>query len=209
MFRRPGKNPLEENNSLYQDETPLSSPYKYGNNKVGEATHEPPPRLFDPPHQMGHHRATPMEERNPQEESWRSEDETHLPHHFDGIMQEEEPETTLGEGVTFRGELKFERLLRIDGTFEGDLLSQGKVIVGSKGKVKANLNLREAVIEGEVEGNITVQEKLELRGEASIHGDIQAKFLCVDEGVRLNGQVLISGEAEEVPSPSQSPLLPE
>lgn len=113
--------------------------------------------------------------------------------HFQNTAKEE-PETTLGEGVTFRGELTFERLLRIDGTFEGELISKGKVIVGPKGKVKANLTLREAIIEGTIDGNITVEERLELRGEASVTGDIIAKFLSVDEGVSLCGNVTVTAQ---------------
>lgn len=191
MFRRPGKNPLEESGSLYNEESHLSSPYKFSTSSKEEV----PPRLFDTPHKGRPPRSLSVETH---EENWSgNEKTTPLPHHF---MQQEAPETTLGEGVTFRGELSFERLLRIDGCFEGELLSQGKVIVGSKGKVKANLNLREAVIEGEVEGNIVVQEKLELRGEASVKGDIKAKSLCVDEGVQIIGHVTITPKPlEETP----------
>lgn len=182
MFRRPGKNPLEEN-AIYHEDPPIASPYhKYGAKQT--ESQDVPPRIFEPPPHHAH--TTPLESH---EENWGNTKTTPLPHHF---QEEEDPETTLGEGVTFRGELSFERLLRIDGSFEGDLLSQGKVVVGPKGKVKANLNLREAVIEGEVEGNITVQEKLELRGEASVRGDIQAKSLCVDEGVKIVGHVTIT-----------------
>lgn len=169
MFRRPGKGPTDE-----------SDHYKYGEPLKSEV----PPRVFEAPRQPV---TTPL--LRP-EEAWEEEKKS-LPHHFKNVMKEEAPETTLGEGVTFRGELSFERLLRIDGTFEGELLSQGKVIVGPKGKVKANLTLREAVIEGAVEGDITVQEKLELRGEASVKGDITAKTICVDEGVKLDGHVKV------------------
>ena len=170
MFRRPGKNPLEENDH-----------YSYGEPPKSEA----PPRVFEAPRQPV---TTPLPRP---EESWAEEDKNSLPHHFQNVMNEEAPETTLGEGVTFRGELSFERLLRIDGTFEGELLSQGKVVVGPKGVVKANLVLREAVVEGMVEGDITVQEKLELRGEASVKGDIRAKTICVDEGVKLDGHITV------------------
>jgi cytoskeletal protein CcmA (bactofilin family) len=189
MFRRSGKNSQDENSALYSDEPPLASPFnKYGAKK-GESQ-EISQRLFEPPPP----RATPMES---QEENWGNPKTTPLPHHFEGMMHEESPETTLGAGVTFRGQLSFERFLRIDGSFEGELLSQGKVIVGPTGKVKANLNLREAIIEGSVEGNITVQEKLELRGEAVVKGDIQAKSLCVDEGVTISGYVLVTPKAEQ------------
>ncbi len=170
MFRRSGKHPFEEEEA---------SNYKYSAKKSEPP--ELPPRLFDSP--LHSPLVSPMEER---EESWKEEKISMQK------MVEEEPETTLGEGVIFRGELSFERLLRIDGTFEGELLSQGKVIVGPKGKVKANINLREAIIEGEVVGNITVEEKLHLRGEASVQGDIRAKSLCVDEGVRIVGHLHIS-----------------
>jgi cytoskeletal protein CcmA (bactofilin family) len=191
MFRR-GKNTQEENPALYNDDPPIASPFtKYGAKK----SDLPEQRLFEPPLS----RPIPMET---QEESWNQQKTTALPHHFEGIMHEETPETTLGAGVSFRGQLSFERFLRIDGSFEGELLSQGKVIVGRTGKVKANLNLREAIVEGVVEGDITVQEKLELRGEAVVKGDIQAKSLCVDEGVTITGYVLVCPKPEQ---PAVSP----
>lgn len=158
-------------NGKAPDEPAPTSPYRYG------ANNEIPPRIFDTP--------SPNVDEMPR-----------VPHPFPSMMKEDAPETTLGEGVIFRGELSFERLLKIDGTFEGQLLSQGKVIVGPSGKVKANLNLREAIIEGKVEGNITVQERLELRGEAVIVGDIRAKTLTVDEGVTLLGHVRIDPKEE-------------
>ena len=195
MFRRSGKNTHDENSGLYNDDPPIASPF----NKYGAKKTEPPeavPRLFDPPLA----RTSPME---PHDENWGNAKTTSLPHHFEGMIHEEAPETTLGAGVSFRGQLSFERFLRIDGTFEGELLSQGKVVVGPSGKVKANLNLREAIVEGVIEGNITVQEKLELRGDAVVKGDIQAKSLCVDEGVTITGYVLVTPK----PAPPATPTV--
>ncbi len=179
MFRRPGKSPYDKDSSFKEENPPYA---KYGVKKIDpSSSSDSPPRIFDLP---------PTTEGGIKE-SWQDEKSSSLTHHFQSALREELPETTLGEGVTFRGELSFERLLRIDGTFEGELLSQGKVIVGPKGKVKANLNLREAIIEGEVRGNITVQERLELRRDASIYGDITAKTLSVDEGVTIVGCVTV------------------
>ena len=106
-------------------------------------------------------------------------------------LELEEPETTLGEGVQFNGRLQFSRLLRIDGTFEGELISQGKLVVGPKGIVRSNVELEEALIEGQFHGNITVKERLELRGEASVVGNIKAQYLVVEEGVSIEGQVSV------------------
>lgn len=107
-------------------------------------------------------------------------------------LQAEEPETIIGENVSFKGTLSFQRLVRIDGTFEGELDSQGKLIIGPKGYVKANLNLQEAFIAGKVEGDITVKERLVLRGRAEVRGNITAPLLSIDEGVSIIGQVYVT-----------------
>ncbi len=177
MFRKSGKYPLEENKEEM-------SGYSYSK--------ESDPRIFGDA-SRAQPLATPMNRDLSREEAWHKES---LPHPLHAIVHEEVPETTLGEGVSFRGELAFERLLRIDGSFEGSLRSQGKIIIGKQGKVKAHLNLREAIIEGVLEGNITVQERLELRGAASIRGDIKAQSLVVDDGVSIMGVVQVGTQQE-------------
>ncbi len=101
----------------------------------------------------------------------------------------EEPEVIIGENVKMTGELSYQKLLRVDGTFEGDLISDGRLVVGPKGVVKANIDLQEAFISGRVVGNITVKERLVLRGRAEIHGDITAPIISVDEGVSIVGKM--------------------
>ena len=108
-------------------------------------------------------------------------------------LPEEAPDTTLGEGVVFKGELTFNNLLRIDGHFEGELVSEGKLIVGPSGVVKSNITMREAIIEGKVEGNVAVLDRLELREQAEVRGDIDARLLSVDEGVIIVGKVSVTG----------------
>lgn len=103
-----------------------------------------------------------------------------------------EPETVIGENVSIKGTLSFQTLLRIDGTFEGELESAGDLIVGPKGYVKADLNLQKALIAGKIEGNITVKERLILKGRAEVRGDITAPLLSVDEGVSIIGQVYVT-----------------
>ena len=187
MFRRPGKSPLDP--PIQEEDTQSASGFGY----QPPQREEEAPSLYEATNARLTSRADPFEQPIEESEPWKKETSS-LPHPFENVAKEEPPETTLGEGVNFRGELSFERLLRIDGTFEGELLSSGKVVVGPTGKVKANLNLRSAYIEGEIEGNITVQEKLELRSHAVVHGDIIAKSLVVEEGVTLNGHVLIEKE---------------
>ncbi len=113
------------------------------------------------------------------------------PSHTPTKVELEQPEAILGESIKVKGELVFEKFLRIDGEFEGELVSQGKIHIGPTGRVRSNVELREAIVEGTLEGNIIVRDRLELRGSAKIIGDIQARLLSIDEGVTIEGQVRV------------------
>jgi cytoskeletal protein CcmA (bactofilin family) len=121
-----------------------------------------------------------------------------LPSRFEPPTQQETstidtPEMIIGENVTVSGTLAFSSCVRVDGLFEGTIESQGVLIVGPKGVVKADLDLKEAYIAGKVEGNISVKERLILRGRAEIRGNITAPKLSIDEGVSIIGQVYVTG----------------
>lgn len=103
------------------------------------------------------------------------------------LKENEQPETTIAEGVCIKGSLSFQKLIRIDGSFEGELLSSGKLIVGPTGSVKANINLEEVFISGKFIGDIVAKRRLVLRGRAEVHGDITAPLISVDEGVSIIG----------------------
>lgn len=103
----------------------------------------------------------------------------------------EEPDTVIGESVVFKGALQFERLLRIDGQFEGELTSSGALIVGPTAQVTANLHLQTARIEGQVTGDLHITDRLELRSGARIQGSITARTLLVEEGVQITGHVKV------------------
>lgn len=121
---------------------------------------------------------------------------TGLMHSMRVAAQEEEPETIIAENVEIKGSLKYEKLLRIDGSFEGELLSSGKLVVGPNGSVKADIDLDEAYISGKVEGNITVKTRLVLRGRAQVHGNICAPLCSIDEGVSIVGQINVANDVK-------------
>jgi cytoskeletal protein CcmA (bactofilin family) len=104
----------------------------------------------------------------------------------------DEPETVIAPQVEIKGSLSFQRHLRIDGSFEGELRSSGKLVIGPTGSVKADLDLEEAYISGKVIGNITVKTRLVLRGRAEVIGNISAPLISVDEGVSIIGELSVS-----------------
>lgn len=97
-------------------------------------------------------------------------------------------ETVLSEGVAVKGELHFDKQLRINGCFEGSLHAQGKLIIGPTGVVKGNIHLDEAIIYGRVVGNITVN-KLTIGSSAHIMGDIHTQCLACEPGAKVIGSV--------------------
>ncbi len=190
MFKKASKSPFDDVQTLYDEETSAHhSGFSYQRNERLDT----PPSLFDSPKSMEPRpiEARPLPSFEEPSQTWSANQNSNEL----APLFAEEPETTLGEGVSFKGELTFERLLRIDGFFEGSLVSKGKIIIGPKGHVKADIHLQEAIIEGTLEGNLTIAGKVELRGGAVVKGDIQAGSLCVDEGVKLLGYVAVSGSS--------------
>ena len=102
--------------------------------------------------------------------------------------------TFLSTDAEFKGSLKFNDELRIDGKFEGELSSSGTVHVGSQGDVKAEITVGAAIVEGKVNGNITASDRVELRSTARMVGDIKASKLAVEEGVVFVGRCEVSSD---------------
>jgi len=97
--------------------------------------------------------------------------------------------TNLTTDVEIKGTIKFEKIMNIDGKFEGELVAdQGELIVGKTGTVKADVKVKNAIIEGRLDGNLEAAEKVELKQNAQLIGDLQAKTLVIEEGVVFVGQ---------------------
>merc|ERR1711865_482472 len=102
-----------------------------------------------------------------------------------------------GGAVKMKGELTFERLLRIDGEFEGTLTSTGDLIIGVDGVLIGDvIGMNELLVDGRIVGNIQV-EKIDLRGNAQVHGNITAKTLTMEPGTTVVGMLNVNPYAPE------------
>lgn len=108
-------------------------------------------------------------------------------------------ETVLSEGVFVKGELHFDKLLRINGTFEGNLQAEGRLIVGAKGKVQGDIDLEEAEINGQVIGNISVNH-LTIGPHANIIGNIRVQTLTYHKGAKFSGHLDVDPDTSEIES---------
>lgn len=101
----------------------------------------------------------------------------------------------VGEGTEFRGDLKLNGLLRIDGDFSGSITTDGKILVGRNGRAECTITAGTVVVGGVVRGNISSSEKVIILSTGMVIGNVSTPRLIVEEGVVLNGTCLISKSA--------------
>ncbi len=95
--------------------------------------------------------------------------------------------TIIGKDTRLEGTLKAIGLVRIDGEMEGDLETEGDVIIGESGRVTLDLKARHVAIAGSFNGTIEAGGKLELRSTATLTGQIRTNGLIIDDGANFSG----------------------
>ncbi len=109
------------------------------------------------------------------------------------------PNTVIGVGSNFRGTLMVAGTLRIEGEMDGDILNCERLEVGEHGVMRADIEVKEALIEGRVFGNIRALGTIELRAGARIEGDIWALSVVMEPGVFFTGRcTMLDAGAESV-----------
>ena len=103
--------------------------------------------------------------------------------------------TVIGPDASFKGEMTFEKGLRLQGKFEGKINTAGKLHVAKEARLSADVEAGAIVVEGEVKGNLTASDRIELKNSARYEGDLQASKLVVEEGAAFNGHVSVGPEA--------------
>ena len=96
---------------------------------------------------------------------------------------------TIGPSMTIKGEIRAREELLVDGEVEGQLESQSLLTVGPNGKVLGNIKAREVAIFGSVRGNVIVTEKIAIREQGSLIGDIKGAGISIDDGAYFKGSI--------------------
>jgi len=99
-------------------------------------------------------------------------------------------QATIGRSVVIKGEISGSEPLYIDGRVEGTIhLTDNRVTIGRNGSVVANINAKEVVIMGSVKGNIECTDRLDIRGEGSLTGDVITHRISVEDGAVMKGSI--------------------
>jgi len=105
----------------------------------------------------------------------------------------------LGSQTEFTGKLSFSGVVHLDGTFDGEIISRGTLVVGSESVVRARIHASVLKISGEVHGDVLATEKIELYPPAKVYGNIRTPSLVVEEGVIFEGTCSMSSVPAEAP----------
>lgn len=99
-------------------------------------------------------------------------------------------QATIGKSLVIKGEVTGSESLYIDGRVEGSInLSGNRVTVGRNGVVGANISAREIVILGKVRGNLTASDRVDIRSDGSLTGDVVAARISIEDGAYFKGGI--------------------
>ena len=98
--------------------------------------------------------------------------------------------TLISEGTVLEGNLKAPAFIRVDGQVNGDVSIDEGLILGEQGTINGQVNTKEMVVYGTINGNLQVQS-LEIKSTGKINGDIKTHTLAVETGAVYNGNLLM------------------
>ena len=115
-------------------------------------------------------------------------------------------QATIGGSVVIKGEVSGSESLYIDGRIEGTInFADNRVTVARNGSVAANISAGEVVILGKVQGNIQCSDRLEIRSEGSLTGDVVTQRISVEDGAALKGSVQVRAVEHKNDRPNRQP----
>jgi cytoskeletal protein CcmA (bactofilin family) len=99
-------------------------------------------------------------------------------------------QATIGKGLFIKGEISGSESLLVDGKVEGSInLPGNRVTVGRNGQVAANITAREVVILGKVRGNVSATDRVDIRAEGALNGDVAAARISIEDGAFFKGGI--------------------
>jgi cytoskeletal protein CcmA (bactofilin family) len=102
--------------------------------------------------------------------------------------------TILADDLDINGTMTFKSSLMIKGTLEGEIMSEGLLIVGPTAKVKATITTKNLISHGEIKGDVTASEQVVLKETAVHTGNITTQNIIVESGSLFNGSISMRGQ---------------
>jgi cytoskeletal protein CcmA (bactofilin family) len=104
----------------------------------------------------------------------------------------------LDHGSSFKGELEFEDTMRIDGRFNGKILSKNELIVGESAHIDGDIHVGRIAISGTVVGKIVADQRVEIHRNGKVYSDIDTPALIIEEGAIFQGNCVMGDKKGNV-----------
>ena len=113
----------------------------------------------------------------------------------------------IGKSVVIKGELNGSEDLTIEGHVEGTIQLRDHVLtIGPNGRIKAQVFAKSVIVLGEVNGNVTASEKVDIRDNGSVDGDIISPRVAIAEGAHFRGSVDMQRKGAQPAKPASQPV---
>ncbi len=130
---------------------------------------------------------------------------THVPE-IEAKRHMDKDVVNIGKSVVIKGELNGSEDLTVEGNVEGKIeLREHILTIGPHGKIKAEVFAKSVIVLGEVVGNITASEKVDIRDNGSVDGDIVSPRVAIAEGAHFRGSVDMQRKAAAAPAQAAKP----
>jgi len=115
-------------------------------------------------------------------------------------------QAVISKGLFVKGEISGTESLYIDGKVEGSISLPGnRVTIGRNGQVTANVTAREVVVLGKVKGNVSATDRVDIRAEGALSGDVAAARISIEDGAFFKGGIDIRKPDAKTAAPSSGP----
>ena len=102
------------------------------------------------------------------------------------------------EGTQIEGDIRSESNIRIDGSFKGNIQTNGRLVVGPQGRIDGTVQCQNAEIEGSLSGKISVDDLLTLKNSAKLEGEIYTNKLSIEAGATFNGECKMGAKVKNL-----------
>jgi cytoskeletal protein CcmA (bactofilin family) len=119
-------------------------------------------------------------------------------------------QASIGKAVKINGQIFSKEDLYIDGDVEGTVeLHENRLTIGPNGRVQASVRAREVVVLGSIQGNVEASDRIDIRKEAKLVGDIKTARIVIEDGAYFKGSIdIVRQEAQKAPAGSTTTVHP-
>lgn len=105
----------------------------------------------------------------------------------------------VGKGVEFKGTITYTGTVRIDGYLDGEIHTDGVLLIGEEAVIQAKITAGTIVCKGKVTGDVVAKECIKLRAPAVMNGSVKAPVLSMEDGVLFNGALEMAQDVRDLP----------